>query len=111
MLHRILGGAVALRVVGRGVVEYVAFLLATRRVKTNGLTPHEHLRGKQFVQPPLCFGEKCLWKLRGRVPNAKRAARQSLDGNEGSSWAPCARPTDTKCGTWRRDHEGPSLLQ
>ncbi len=31
------------------MVEYVAFLLTTRRVKTNGLTPYQHLRGKQFV--------------------------------------------------------------
>ncbi len=35
------------------MVEDVAVLLTTRRVKRNGLTPYQHLRGTQSVQPLL----------------------------------------------------------
>ena len=38
------------------VAEYVALLLTTRRVKDNGVTPYQHLRGKRFVQLVLCVG-------------------------------------------------------
>ena len=57
------------------MVEYVAFLLTTRRVKSNGLTPYQHLRGKQFVHPLLCFGGKCLCKLREKGPQREESSK------------------------------------
>jgi hypothetical protein len=53
----------------------VAFLLTTRRVKDNGMTSYQHLRGKRFVQPLLCFGEKCLWKLREKGPQRAESSK------------------------------------
>ena len=50
------------------MVGYVAFLLTTRRVKTTGPTPYQHIRGRQLVNSFLCSGERCLWELREKGP-------------------------------------------
>ena len=50
------------------MVEHAAFILTTRRIKKNGLTAWQHLRGRQFVKSLMCFCERCLWKLREKGP-------------------------------------------
>ena len=42
------------------MVERAAFSPTTRRVKNNGLTAWQHLRGLQFGQSFVYFGERCI---------------------------------------------------
>ena len=50
------------------LVEHAAFSLSARRLKANGITAHQHLRGRQFVKSSMVFGEWCPWKLTEKGP-------------------------------------------
>ena len=46
------------------LVEHAAFILATRRVTSNGPTAYQHLRGRQFIKSLVCLSARCLQKRR-----------------------------------------------
>lgn len=85
------------------MVEYVASLLTTRRVKSNGPAPYQHLRGGQLVQPSCAVENNAPGSCARKASNAKSPARSSLDGNGGSPEASCARPMGMRSGTPRRE--------
>ena len=54
----------------------------TRQRQSDGLTPHQRLRGRNFRTDTLGFGEQCHYK----VPKAKN--ERALEGKLGSKWRP-----------------------
>ena len=62
------------------LVEHAAWLLTTRQRQSDGLTPHQRLRGRSFGTAMLCFGERCHYKL----PKPKH--ERALEGKLGSKW-------------------------
>ena len=62
------------------LMEHAAWLLTTRRRQSDGLTPHQRLRGRAFGTAMLCFGERCHYKL----PKLKH--ERALERKLGSKW-------------------------
>jgi hypothetical protein len=79
------------------LVEHAAWLLTTRQRQSDGLTPHQRLRGRAFKTDMLGFGEACHYK----VPKARGG--RALEGKLGNKWRSGIFreiQTNTWFGTW-----------